>query len=109
MAAPGGTEAADGSRPELPRRVRQASLAPQLRDEQIPDSLDPGEGSDERSPEELRTMLGSIQKGWLRGRSAAGQDDNAEKTGDAEPADAAGRAERIDAAEQVDEDQREDQ
>jgi signal transduction histidine kinase len=59
----------DGNgRPALPRRVRQASLAPQLRDEVEPVS---DTASGERSPEELRTMLGSIQKGWLRGRSDA--------------------------------------
>jgi hypothetical protein len=50
--------------------VRQANLAPQLRDEVEPvgDAT-----SGERSPEELRTMLSSIQKGWLRGRSDAEQ------------------------------------
>lgn len=56
-------------RPALPRRVRQASLAPQLREEIEPVTA----ASDERSPEELRTMLSSIQKGWLRGRSDAEQ------------------------------------
>jgi signal transduction histidine kinase len=58
----------DKDRPALPRRVRQANLAPQLRDEAEPVSET---ASDERSPEELRTMLSSIQKGWLRGRSDA--------------------------------------
>ncbi len=58
----------DGDRPSLPRRVRQASLAPQLRTEvELVDHSSDGE----RSPEELRTMLSSIQKGWLRGRSDA--------------------------------------
>ncbi|MDN3352205.1 nitrate- and nitrite sensing domain-containing protein [Actinomadura sp. DC4] len=55
-------------KPSLPRRVRQASLAPQLRDEVEPVS---DTASGERSPDELRTMLSSIQKGWLRGRSDA--------------------------------------
>jgi signal transduction histidine kinase len=59
-----------GSRPALPRRVRQANLAPQLRDEAEPVT---DAASSERSPEELRTMLSSIQKGWLRGRSEADQ------------------------------------
>jgi len=58
----------DNGRPALPRRVRQANLAPQLRDEVEPVS---DTASGERSPEELRTMLSSIQKGWLRGRSDA--------------------------------------
>jgi signal transduction histidine kinase len=57
-----------GTRPSLPRRVRQANLAPQLRDEVEPLS---DTASGERSPDELRTMLSSIQKGWLRGRSDA--------------------------------------
>jgi hypothetical protein len=50
--------------------VRQANLAPQLRDEVEPVS---DTASGERSPEELRTMLSSIQKGWLRGRSDSGE------------------------------------
>jgi signal transduction histidine kinase len=62
--------AAQGGKPTLPRRVRQANLAPQLRDEVEP--VDDA-ASGERSPEELRTMLSSIQKGWLRGRSDAEQ------------------------------------
>jgi signal transduction histidine kinase len=66
-ASPGGT-----GRPSLPRRVRQANLAPQLREEVEPVS---DTASGERSPEELRTMLSSIQKGWLRGRTDSG--DNA--------------------------------
>jgi signal transduction histidine kinase len=57
-------------KPSLPRRVRQANLAPQLRDEVEPVS---DTASGERSPEELRTMLSSIQKGWLRGRSDSGE------------------------------------
>ncbi|MCO5969669.1 nitrate- and nitrite sensing domain-containing protein [Actinoallomurus soli] len=59
-----------GTRPALPRRVRQANLAPQLREEVEPVN---NATSNERSPEELRTMLSSIQKGWLRGRSDAEQ------------------------------------
>ncbi|GAA4627187.1 nitrate- and nitrite sensing domain-containing protein [Actinoallomurus vinaceus] len=60
--------AAPGTKPSLPRRVRQANLAPQLREDVEP--VD-NATSNERSPEELRTMLSSIQKGWLRGRSDA--------------------------------------
>ncbi|MCO6005026.1 nitrate- and nitrite sensing domain-containing protein [Actinoallomurus purpureus] len=62
--------AAPGTKPSLPRRVRQANLAPQLREEVEPVN---NATSSERSPEELRTMLSSIQKGWLRGRSDAEQ------------------------------------
>jgi hypothetical protein len=65
--APAPASQEDGNdRPALPRRVRQANLAPQLREEVEPVS---DTASGERSPEELRTMLSSIQKGWLRGRS----------------------------------------
>jgi signal transduction histidine kinase len=66
----------------LPRRVRQASLAPQLRD--TPPR--PGPSADlgvlaeppptewsaaerERSPEETRVTMSAIQRGWERGRS----------------------------------------
>jgi signal transduction histidine kinase len=66
--APASTFDEGNDRPALPRRVRQANLAPQLRDEAEPVS---DTASGERSPEELRTMLSSIQKGWLRGRSDA--------------------------------------
>ncbi|WP_369355980.1 nitrate- and nitrite sensing domain-containing protein [Streptomyces sp. cg2] len=55
----------------LPRRVRQASLAPQLR-------TDPGAGSpadrpaapaaDDRDAEAVRARMASLQRGWQRGR-----------------------------------------
>jgi signal transduction histidine kinase len=47
---------------ELPRRVRQANLVPQLRKE----SKAPPEA--ERRPEETRDLMSSLQTGWLRGR-----------------------------------------
>jgi hypothetical protein len=66
----------------LPRRVRQASLAPQLRET----PARPGPSADlgvlaepsptewsaaerERSPEETRVTMSAIQRGWERGRS----------------------------------------
>ncbi|GAB3968530.1 nitrate- and nitrite sensing domain-containing protein [Actinoallomurus acanthiterrae] len=67
---PAAEPAAPGTKPSLPQRVRQANLAPQLREDVEPLDNAP---SNERSPEELRTMLSSIQKGWLRGRSDAEQ------------------------------------
>lgn len=59
----------------LPRRVRQASLAPQLRQnagkpaENRPDPAD-------RDAEEVRSRMASLQRGWRRGReeNAAGDD-----------------------------------
>jgi signal transduction histidine kinase len=71
--APASALESGNGRPALPRRVRQANLAPQLRDEVEPVS---DTASGERSPEELRTMLSSIQKGWLRGRSDAEETTN---------------------------------
>ncbi|WP_283139425.1 sensor histidine kinase [Rhizohabitans arisaemae] len=64
----------------LPRRVRQANLAPQLRQDErrngnagpaVPtDSEISGESLEvtQRSPEEASAMLTSFQKGWQRGR-----------------------------------------
>ncbi len=59
----------------LPRRVRQASLAPQLRDSPAGAGAVPGGRPDEagmpgdRSPEEARATIAAIQQGWQRGRS----------------------------------------
>jgi signal transduction histidine kinase len=55
----------------LPRRVRQASLAPQLRETGPHTTIaaDAG-GTGERSPEEVRAKMTAIQQGWERGRAA---------------------------------------
>jgi signal transduction histidine kinase len=73
-----GTDLDDG----LPRRVRQASLAPQLRETPAragpspdlgvlaePPPTDWSESERERSPEETRVTMSAIQRGWERGRS----------------------------------------
>jgi signal transduction histidine kinase len=64
--------AAGGTHRGLPRRVRQASLAPQLRDRSEPASpaVPPDGGPAARSPEEIGTMMSSLQDGWQRGRVA---------------------------------------
>ncbi|MFF0292147.1 nitrate- and nitrite sensing domain-containing protein [Kitasatospora sp. NPDC004614] len=49
----------------LPRRVRQASLAPQLRAGTSPETP---ESARERSPEEARSAFASFQRGFARGR-----------------------------------------
>ncbi|WP_073809006.1 sensor histidine kinase [Kitasatospora sp. CB01950] len=49
----------------LPRRVRQASLAPQLRAGAAPEAPEPAR---ERSPEEARAAFASFQRGFARGR-----------------------------------------
>ncbi|WP_128378473.1 nitrate- and nitrite sensing domain-containing protein [Streptomyces cavernae] len=76
--------AADGLTPAapLPRRVRQASLAPQLKDG--PDrraertAAGPEGGPDvvERDADEVRNRMASLQRGWQRGReeNAAGDE-----------------------------------
>ncbi|MFB4275350.1 nitrate- and nitrite sensing domain-containing protein [Nonomuraea sp. MTCD27] len=54
----------------LPLRVPQANLAPALRDD-TPTQPDLEEDDDERSPEEIRAMMGSLQSGTRLGRSQA--------------------------------------
>ena len=54
----------------LPRRIRQASLAPQLRETAAEPA--PGSSGDDfwtRSPEDTRSTMSAIQQGWERGRS----------------------------------------
>lgn len=59
---------AEQAEPALPRRQRQANLPQQLR--QPPVAAPP----DERSPEETRALLSSLQSGWQRGRQDSDQD-----------------------------------
>ncbi|QEU96312.1 ATP-binding protein [Streptomyces kanamyceticus] len=54
---------------ELPRRVRQASLAPQLREREPAEAVAtavPG-AEDERSPEHVRARMTAYRDGWARG------------------------------------------
>ncbi|MFB9963930.1 nitrate- and nitrite sensing domain-containing protein [Sinosporangium siamense] len=56
----------------LPFRVPQASLAPRLRtDGPLTDDSSADDGDSERSPDEIRRLMGSFQTGTLRGRSDA--------------------------------------
>jgi hypothetical protein len=90
----------------LPRRVRQASLAPQLRSSTARVSPPASAGllagnlplnapaqeehHEARTPDETRATLSAIQRGWQRGRSAfepAGSD-HAASGGDLPPPDA---------------------
>ncbi|MFE6050268.1 nitrate- and nitrite sensing domain-containing protein [Kitasatospora sp. NPDC056446] len=128
-AAGGGAEAAGaapvGAAPRtpggLPRRVRQANLAPQLR-EQLTEQLkerfrtvggtDDGTGADptgdtgaaraaraareerevrERSPEEARATFASFQRGFTRGRGATAPADRTATAADRAAADRAAR------------------
>ncbi|WP_030674597.1 nitrate- and nitrite sensing domain-containing protein [Streptomyces sp. NRRL B-1347] len=62
----------------LPRRVRQANLAPQLKEgpghRTERDTAPVTGGSDERDADEVRSRMASLQRGWQRGReeNAAG-------------------------------------
>jgi signal transduction histidine kinase len=58
----------DPGAPELPRRVRQANLAPQLRDDTPPPGPVGTGPPTTRPPEETRSMMTSLQEGWTRGR-----------------------------------------
>jgi anti-sigma regulatory factor (Ser/Thr protein kinase) len=69
------TAAADSGSAPLPRRVRQANLAPQLKQSsgRRPDATaEPAE----RDADEVRSRMASLQRGWQRGReeNAVGDD-----------------------------------
>jgi len=70
---PAGPSAWDGTNPPmLPRRVRPASLAPQLRDRPPVYSSLPGRLPGPLSPEETRATVSAIQPGAKRRRSMSG-------------------------------------
>lgn len=62
----------------LPRRVRQASLAPQLREDSAgrPSGHAPAATDDdlERDADEVRNRMASLQRGWQRGRRQNAED-----------------------------------
>ncbi|MEU9201571.1 nitrate- and nitrite sensing domain-containing protein [Streptomyces sp. NPDC048332] len=68
-----GYEAGDET---LPRRVRQASLVPQLREEPRPEPPRSGGPADEpparRTPEQARDRMTAYRAGWVRGGGAPG-------------------------------------
>ena len=64
----------DGDIDGLPRRVRQASLAPQLRDSPPPRkttvaSTGLSGGTSGPSPAEIRQTMSALQRGWQEGRA----------------------------------------
>ncbi|MCO5967462.1 sensor histidine kinase [Actinoallomurus soli] len=65
----------DPDAPELPRRVRQANLAPQLRREPAGPEPMAGDATTTRPPEETRSLMASLQRGWQRGRQAPDLDE----------------------------------
>ncbi|GGO96938.1 histidine kinase [Wenjunlia tyrosinilytica] len=64
----------------LPRRVRQANLAPQLRAAQAEAAAAAQEAppARERSADEVRSRMASFQRGWQRGRNATEDTEDAE-------------------------------
>ncbi|MDX2528919.1 sensor histidine kinase [Streptomyces europaeiscabiei] len=58
---------------ELPRRVRQAHLAPQLREQRTgrPTSTASSRSDDERTPELVRDRMAAYRDGWVRGGGRA--------------------------------------
>ncbi|MFI6940127.1 nitrate- and nitrite sensing domain-containing protein [Streptomyces sp. NPDC050418] len=56
----------------LPRRVRQASLAPQLKTGSTP-RTEPAAPAADRDADEVRSRMASLQRGWQRGRVETGE------------------------------------
>lgn len=67
---------ANGTHAGLPRRVRQASIAPQLRGQPPLAAPTPDAAPGGRSPEEARAMLSAIQRGAQRGRKESERPDD---------------------------------
>ncbi|MFA1538527.1 nitrate- and nitrite sensing domain-containing protein [Actinomadura monticuli] len=65
---PAGGSGAAG-RPTLPKRVRQENMAAQLRADRSATPPPPAAQRPSRTPEELRSMMSSIQQGTRRGRA----------------------------------------
>lgn len=73
--APGMPQQIGSGTARLPKRVRQANLAPQLKKDPARPTEGPNEPS-ERDADEVRNRMASLQRGWQRGReeNAAGDD-----------------------------------
>ncbi|WP_405620291.1 nitrate- and nitrite sensing domain-containing protein [Streptomyces sp. NBC_01511] len=78
----------------LPRRVRQASLAPQLKDAVREDveapPADATERDYERDADEVRNRMASLQRGWQRGRQQNSAEDTDGTDGINGPGDTTG-------------------
>lgn len=73
----------------LPVRVRQASLAPQLRDTTRRDDSPLPSEPRQASPEAARNTMAAMQRGWERGR--AGSTDSPDDTGGSSTPDESGQ------------------
>ncbi|MFD5142478.1 nitrate- and nitrite sensing domain-containing protein [Streptomyces sp. NPDC058401] len=75
-AAPAAPSGPAASVTELPRRVRQASLVPQLREAPAPKAPAGVRGAEAppgRSPEQARERMAAYRAGWVRGTQASGE------------------------------------
>lgn len=72
-----GSASQDPGPRSLPRRVRQASLSPQL-EQSSPGRDKEGAGPVERDAEEARSRMASLQRGWRRGREENATGDGTE-------------------------------
>jgi len=75
-----GSQDANGDGPDLPRRVRQASLAPQLRADppRRRVTMAGGGRSSWPTPAEARRTVSALQRGWQEGRSEHGANPSAQ-------------------------------
>ncbi|MEU0517719.1 nitrate- and nitrite sensing domain-containing protein [Streptosporangium sp. NPDC006007] len=80
-AGPAGPAGPPGPK-SLPRRVRQANLMPQLRQESETAAPAPEPKAAERSPDEARALFSAFQAGVRRGREEHGNDSAHQTTGD---------------------------
>ncbi|MEV7174855.1 nitrate- and nitrite sensing domain-containing protein [Streptomyces sp. NPDC093224] len=66
----------------LPRRVRQASLAPQLKKAPSPAPADaPADQGADRDAEDVRTRMSALQRGWTAGRNQHARQQSATEAG----------------------------
>jgi hypothetical protein len=94
-AAPGG----DGEFKGLPRRVKQASLAPQLRADPPHLRTSTGSGlSGGPSPAEIRKTMSALQRGWQEGRSQQATGSRGPQPGPADVRDPSDAVDSITAA-----------
>jgi hypothetical protein len=80
---------------DLPRRARQASLAPQLRDDPQADAAAGRGRHNARSADQARALISAVRQGWQNGRAGADQANGAAQgpPRDADPNSNYGRAE----------------
>ncbi|MFB7175252.1 nitrate- and nitrite sensing domain-containing protein [Streptomyces sp. NPDC056254] len=83
--APGSGDAEPAAGPDtggLPRRIRQASLAPQLKKSasSAPAEAAPDQVAD-RDAEDVRTRMSALQRGWTAGRNRHAQQQSETETG----------------------------